>query len=91
VIGIHAAGSERSKIDALIDEFKMKYPILVDTSAGDKALGKTFAAYGVEAIPHAIVIDPSGKVIARGSISEAAAKVEELKRQLPTTRPKGSL
>jgi hypothetical protein len=76
VIGMHVAGARPGKVDQLIREYKLTYPICEDVPpdlvADPKAnaWGLTFTAYGVGAIPHAILVGPDGIVIDRGTLND---------------------
>ncbi len=76
VIGVHPTGSDREAIDKVIDEFRLDYPILIDTPApeGVRSWGTHYSGYAVDAIPHAVLIDRRGKVVASGQPGEVFAK-----------------
>jgi hypothetical protein len=66
------AGSPPEKVEKLLQEYKLTYPIFEDAplAEGQNGWGKTFAAYGVSAVPHAILVGPDGKVVERGTLSD---------------------
>jgi thiol-disulfide isomerase/thioredoxin len=76
VIGVHPAGSDRAAIDKVIGEFHLDYPILVDTAApeGVRSWGALYSRYAVSAIPHAVLLDRRGEVVASGDPGEVSAK-----------------
>jgi len=80
VIGIHPTGSDRAAINKVIDEFHRGYPILVDTPAPDGVggWGTLYDRYAVSAIPHAILIDRRGKIVASGVPGEVFARAREI-------------
>ncbi|MEP7367829.1 MAG: TlpA disulfide reductase family protein, partial [Acidobacteriota bacterium] len=77
VMAIHPPGSERKSIDKVIREFELGYPICIDVPA-EGSWGELFAAYKVDAIPHAVVIDKEGKVAGQGQLGEMVVKAREL-------------
>lgn len=80
VIGVHSTGSDRGAIHKRIDEFHLAYPILIDTPASDgvSSWGTLYGRYAVDAIPHAVLIDRAGKVVAAGQLGEVFAKARQL-------------
>jgi len=80
VIGVHPAGSDREAIDKVIDEFHLDYPILIDTPAaeGVRGWGTLYGRYAVTAIPHAVLLDRRGKVVAAGAPGEVFAKARQI-------------
>ncbi len=80
VIGVHTAGSDRAAIDKVIDEFHLEYPIVIDSPApeGVRGWGTLYSRYAVTAIPHAVLVDRQGKVVAIGGPGEVFAKAREL-------------
>ena len=69
VVGVHTAGSDRSAIDAVIDEFGLGYPIVIDAPPTEDApgWGSLFARYAVDRIPHAVLLDRRGRIVATGT------------------------
>jgi len=67
----------RRKVEPFVEKMKMPYPI-----GGSSPTGR---AYGVRGIPHAFIIDPSGKVVAQGH--PMGGLEQALKRQLKKTPP----
>jgi thiol-disulfide isomerase/thioredoxin len=80
VIGVHPAGSDRAAIDKVINEFHLDYPILVDTPApvGVRSWGTLYSRYAVSAIPHAVLLDRRGRVVACGDPGEVFAKARQV-------------
>ena len=80
VIGVHPTGSDRKAIDKVIDEYHLDYPILIDTPApeGVRSWGTHYSGYAVDAIPHAVLIDRRGKVVASGPPGEVLAKARRI-------------
>ena len=64
----------------MIDEFHLDYPILVDTPApaGVRSWGTLYGHYAVNSIPHAVLIDRQGKVVATGEPGEVVIKARQL-------------
>lgn len=83
IIGIHPPGSKPKAIQSLLKKYGIKYPIVIDKLVGGKEyMGETFAAYLVKGIPHAVLIDRSGNIIAHGSVEEI---IKVLGRNLSST------
>ena len=80
VIGVHPAGSERVAINKVIDEFHLDYPILIDTPppGGASSWGTLYGKYAVSAIPHAVLLDRRGQVIAAGTPGEVFDKARQI-------------
>jgi thiol-disulfide isomerase/thioredoxin len=83
IIGIHTAGSAPAKVDSLLEEFKIGYPVCVDApmdraEGRDKGWGKTFVVYGAEMAPHAILVNWEGKVVERGMLMDVYDAAIEL-------------
>lgn len=73
-------GLRFTDMDPMIDDFKLTYPICIDTPAtkDGPGFGELYAAYGVDAIPHVFVIGADGRVAGHGSLG----KMLELARSL---------
>ena len=80
VIGVHPTGSDRAAIKKVIDEFQLDYPILIDTAApeGVRAWGSLYRSYAVDAIPHAVLIDRRGRIVAAGKPGDVFAKARQI-------------
>ncbi len=76
VIGLHVAGAQPAKLDQLLRDYKLTYPICEDVPTDQPpgpnvtGWGKTFTACGVNAIPHAILVGPDGIVLERGTLMD---------------------
>ena len=58
VLTIHSSdGAQRKAVERFAKRYKIAYPIGLDTT------GQVMRAYGIREIPHAFVIDRSGKMI----------------------------
>lgn len=79
VMAIHPPGSPRASIDQVIKDFDLGYPICIDIPHPG-SWGELFSAYGVKAIPHAVVIDKEGTIAGQGSLEEMLGKAYELSR-----------
>jgi thiol-disulfide isomerase/thioredoxin len=79
IIGIHTPGSKEDDIRNLFKTFEIEYPVAIDTSQDEQGYwGKTFAAYKVNAIPHAVLIDRNGNVAAHGDVNEVLSEANRL-------------
>jgi thiol-disulfide isomerase/thioredoxin len=85
VIGVHTAGSERAAIDKVINEFHLAHPIVVDTPVpeGSRGWGTLYGRYAVSAIPHAVLLDRRGRVVASGEPGEVVARAREIAAEPP--------
>ena len=85
VIGVHPAGNDRAAIDKVISEFHLNYPILVNTPAPDGARnwGTLYGRYAVSAIPHAVLLDRRGRVVASGDPGDVFAKARQIAAERP--------
>ncbi len=80
VIGVHPTGSDLAAITKVIGEFHLDYPVVVDTPApeGVRSWGTLFGRYAVSAIPHAVLIDRHGKIVATGEPGELFTKARQV-------------
>ncbi len=80
IIGVHPPGSELSAIRKMMEEFELQYPICIDVAApgGATAWGALFEVYGVDRIPHSVVIDKQGRIAATGALGEVLPRAAEL-------------
>lgn len=80
VIGVHPPGSKPAAIEKVIEEFDLAYPICIDVPPPDGATswGSLFETLGVDRIPHAVLVDREGKIVATGDLSDVALKGLEL-------------
>ncbi len=64
----------------MMKELELAYPICIDVAApgGATAWGSLFQAYGVDRIPHSIVIDKQGRIAGTGALGETLTKAAEL-------------
>ena len=83
IIGVHNPGSEVAAIEKVMKEFDMQYPICIDVAEpnGPATWGTMSSAYGVNAIPHAFLIDREGKVASQGSLGSVLAEARQLVAQ----------
>jgi thiol-disulfide isomerase/thioredoxin len=79
VIGVHPPGSDPAAIRKMMDDFDLGYPICVDVppDEGATSWGRFFQALGVDRIPHAVLVDPQGKVAAAGDLNDVLLKALE--------------
>lgn len=80
LVGVHTPQGDRGALRALMAELKLTYPIYIDAAppVGGKAYGATSAAYDVEGIPHALVLDADGTVAGRGPLADVLTTAEKL-------------
>jgi thiol-disulfide isomerase/thioredoxin len=69
IIGVHPPGSELESIKKVMDEFDLAYPICIDVvnRRGTKSAGDLFAQFAIDGIPHFVVVDARGVVVASES------------------------
>ena len=78
ILGVHAAGSDAADVQAAIDEYRLDYPILLDTTEANGGPSSLQKWYGIRGIPHAVAIDKTGQVAAHGSLREVLSKARDL-------------
>ncbi len=80
VIGVHPPGSDLNSIKKLMKDFELEYPICIDVPAprGASTWGALYESYGVNRIPHSVVIDGQGKIAATGALGDVLAKAAKL-------------
>jgi thiol-disulfide isomerase/thioredoxin len=88
VIGVHPPGSELEAIKKVVDEFHLNYPTCIDVPAapGANAWGELFGRFAVRAIPHAVVVDQQGVIVACGSLQTVLPKAIALVRKSQSKR-----
>jgi thiol-disulfide isomerase/thioredoxin len=71
IIGIHPPGSEPASIHRMLKDYQLHYPICIDvphknSDAADSASywGDFFAHFAIDRIPHFVVVDANGIVVA---------------------------
>ena len=84
VIGVHTRGADIESVKSLLKDFRMQYPIAIDSPSDEPgARGKTFTAYHIQSIPHAVLIDGNGIIVTHGEVnevlSEASRRIGEAK------------
>ncbi len=86
VLSVHTPGSDREKIDKVMDEFEMAYPVCIDVppEAGAEAWGRLFDQYRVYGIPHAVVVGPDGRIAAHGKLHEVLQTAHRLVGEMET-------
>ncbi|MEZ6191403.1 MAG: TlpA disulfide reductase family protein [Phycisphaerales bacterium] len=83
-IGVHNPGSEPEAIDKVMKEFGIEYPVCIDIAEenGPETWGRlAMKDYHVFGIPHAFVIDRTGKIAGHGSLNEVYGKAYKLASQ----------
>ncbi len=84
VIGVHTPGSKPEAIKRVMDEFHLGYPMCVDVPPPDGvgAWGDLFGQFAVLAIPHAVVVDGQGTIVACGPLQQVLPKATDLVKKL---------
>ena len=82
IIGVHNPGSEMEDIKKDVKSYELGYPIVIDAPRPNEpsTWGLLSHQYGINGIPHAIVIDREGKIAGNGRLDEALGKAFELSR-----------
>jgi len=72
VLAIHSYAPEAAHHEILeyIADHNIQYAVGVSSSGRSDTWGSVFEAYGVDGIPHAVLIDPEGRVVKSGPIWE---------------------
>lgn len=79
VIGLHNAQIAPDRVVRFARDRGLNYPIAIDRSGKNRySFGLTSAAYEVQAIPHAAVIDRDGSLKFVGDFEEALRSAEQL-------------
>jgi hypothetical protein len=80
VIGVHPPGSEPEAILKVMKEFDLGYPICVDVrpDQGATTWGRLYEQFGVDRIPHAVLVDRHGKIVTTDELNEVLLKALEL-------------
>jgi thiol-disulfide isomerase/thioredoxin len=80
IIGVHPPGSEPPAIRKVMDELHLEYPMCIDVPPreGVKAWGDLFGRFAVQAIPHAVLVDDRGTIVACGPLQDILAKASGL-------------
>ena len=74
-LGVHAAAASDEKLNRLIQERAIEYPIAIDQPIRQGASwGETFANYRVTALPRCVLVDGEGKVALEGALDEVLAE-----------------
>jgi peroxiredoxin len=79
VIGLHNAQISPERVAQFARDRELNYPIAIDRSGRNRySFGLTSAAYDVQAIPHAAVIDRDGSLKYVGEFEDALHTAEQL-------------
>jgi thiol-disulfide isomerase/thioredoxin len=72
IIGVHVPGSEPAAIRKVMDEFHLDYPTCIDVPADEAGGvgfgGQIYQALGVDRIPHAVLVDETGRIARTGEV-----------------------
>ena len=79
VIGSHVQGYDKKRIDALLKAKGVSFPVFQQLRLSEAPCGR--------GIPHKVLIDHQGKVIASGHIPDLDKKVKELVARVPAANP----
>jgi len=78
IVGIHAHTGDAGRIENLVREQGIRYPIAIDSEAERAgSSGGTFDAFGIDAMPYKILIDRNGETSDVG-IFDLERKIREL-------------
>lgn len=80
-IGLHTPGSNLEDIRKVMEQYKLDYPICIDTPKppDGKGFGAMSINYGVDGIPYSFVIDKQGNVAGHGrELNQILPKAHEL-------------
>ncbi|CAN5606689.1 hypothetical protein BH23PLA1_BH23PLA1_30630 [soil metagenome] len=81
-IGIHTAGSEPPAVREVAESFGLDFPTCIDVPTDEgHPWGSLYAAYAVDRIPHAVLVDPEGQILASGELSEMVLQATERLRR----------
>jgi thiol-disulfide isomerase/thioredoxin len=86
IIGVHPPGSKMEKINTLMKDYEITYPVCIDDLPAKDAVswGRLYSELGVTAIPDSILVDADGKVIAHGRLVDMLVQGQRL---APATQP----
>jgi thiol-disulfide isomerase/thioredoxin len=72
IIGIHAYGSQTPAIEKFMKDFGITYPVCIDTKPPDEkpSFGLMNGQCQVRAIPHSILVNAEGRIVAHGSLGQ---------------------
>jgi thiol-disulfide isomerase/thioredoxin len=76
VIGIHAAGTPQADVSKFVSEWKLTYPICIDTA--NEAPDSVFRAFRPDGLPCAFVVAADGNVAGNGTLNECKALASKL-------------
>ena len=64
VIGVHHPVDDIAEVERVMEKYKVKYPVCIDSEGGLKGYfgGRTFQKYAVRAIPRPFLIDVNGRI-----------------------------
>jgi thiol-disulfide isomerase/thioredoxin len=77
VIGVHPPGSSPEEVRKAARDLAIEYPVCIDAPGRQSfsSWGALHEAYGVDHVPHVVVIDRRGKVAASGAVGDMVANV----------------
>lgn len=80
VIGVHTPTDSVDDVEKMARDFKLSYPICVDSRKSPGGLGFGFLSswYFIQGIPHAVVVDQHGRVAGHGSLDEVLSTARKL-------------
>jgi peroxiredoxin len=83
IVGVHPPGSEPAEIAKMIDTLKLDFPICVDATAaaGASAWGELLGRLGVRSVPHTVVVNAEGEIVASGHLTDILDQVHSLIRK----------
>jgi thiol-disulfide isomerase/thioredoxin len=81
VVGVHAPGSAREKVEAAIADAKLNYSTVIAAKADNDLV----AGYPVKMYPYCVAVDANGRVAAHGSLTDVAQTFGDLHANAQTT------
>jgi peroxiredoxin len=85
IIGIHPPGSEPAAIKRVIETCRLGFATCVDVAPaeGTNAWGNVFGRFAVRAVPHGVVIDAEGKVVACDRLEDILERAGAMVKRVP--------
>ena len=72
IVGLHTSGAPVADVATFVQKKGLVFPTAIDEpDMNSRTFGKTFAAYGIDAIPSTAVIDTTGRVVYLGAFKQA--------------------
>jgi thiol-disulfide isomerase/thioredoxin len=80
LIRVHPPGSSPEEVRKAARDLAIEYPACIDAPGRQSfsSWGEIHEAYGVDHVPHVVVVDRRGKIAATGAVRDVASKASEL-------------